>query len=122
MRRALRDVVPAEILDRRRKAFITRAPFEMILSDPRSMSEMTRGMVSGSLGVVAPAMFSEIGTRAAQGQEIHIVSFLRTIFLEAWLRNLNDRGILAGCSNHVHDPRTLVPMFELARDNTVERR
>jgi asparagine synthase (glutamine-hydrolysing) len=122
MRRALRDVVPAEILDRRRKAFITRAPFEMILSDPRSLSEMTRGMVSGFLGVVAPAMLSEIGTRAAQGHEIHIVSFLRTIFLEVWLRNLNGRGILAGCSNHADDSGTLFPMLEFARDTTVERR
>ena len=104
MRRALREIVPTEILDRRRKAFISRAPLEMILSDHRSIREMTRQMISGSLGVVAPEMFSELATRAAQGQEIHIVSFLRTVFLEVWLRNLNDKGILAGCDHHAQDP------------------
>jgi asparagine synthase (glutamine-hydrolysing) len=49
MRRALIDIVPEEILNRKRKAFVARAPLAAISTDWANLVEMTQHMVSSSL-------------------------------------------------------------------------
>lgn len=104
MRRALREIVPAEILNRRRKAFVSRMAAVPIISHSAMLAEMSRQMESGLLGIVDPLAFSEIPRRAGNGQVIPIVSFLRTIFTEVWLRALVSRGVLEG-SDRVRDTK-----------------
>ena len=52
LRRALAGIVPGEILNRNRKAFVARAPLVSISSDWTNLVEMTQHMISGSLGLV----------------------------------------------------------------------
>jgi len=94
MRRALRGIVPSEILERRRKAYVTRAPRELIASHFEDLRSMTAHMLSGSFEIVDPRLFLEMLTRASEGREVHFVGILRTISLEVWLKAMVVRGIV----------------------------
>src|SRR5213075_2882466 len=52
MRRALVGIVPDEILNRKTKAFVARAPMKTVSRDWAKLMEMTQNMVIGSLGIV----------------------------------------------------------------------
>ncbi len=88
MRRALVGIVPAEILDRRRKAYVSRAPLAALSRERASLDELSTNMLAGSLGIVNAACFAQILQRAREGQEVPIVTLMRTIELEIWLREL----------------------------------
>ena len=94
MRRALRGIVPEEVLNRHRKAFISRGPLEAIASESGRLADLSREMISVSLGIVDPVFFSQVPKRAAKGDEIPVVSYLRTVYAEFWLREAKGRGIL----------------------------
>lgn len=96
MRRALMEVVPEGILDRKRKAFVARAPTAAISSEWTSLREITRNMVSASLGVITEQSLSEFLYKARQGQPVPLVQLMRTLYLELWLRSVSQREILAG--------------------------
>jgi asparagine synthase (glutamine-hydrolysing) len=89
MRRALVGLVPNEILNRRRKAFVARAPMAAISTELAGLTEMSQRMQSSSLGIVDAHAFREALNLAAQGKEILIVPLLRIVMLESWLRNLS---------------------------------
>jgi asparagine synthase (glutamine-hydrolysing) len=93
MRRALVGVVPDELLNRRRKAFVSRGPRVAISSEWPRLVEMTQHMISSSLGIVDPCKFSVALQQARQGEEVSVVTLMRTVAIERWLRNLNSRGI-----------------------------
>jgi asparagine synthase (glutamine-hydrolysing) len=96
MRRALVGIVPDEILNRRGKAFVARAPLLSISRDWATLTEITQNnMVSGALGVVAPERFSEVLHKARRGEEIPLVTLMRTIRIERWLRRLRTLGIVS---------------------------
>jgi asparagine synthase (glutamine-hydrolysing) len=88
MRRALAGIVPSEILNRRRKAFIARAPTAAISAQWADAIELTQQMASESLGIVVPEKFVVALERARVGREIPMIPLLRTIALELWLRNM----------------------------------
>ncbi len=94
MRRALVGIVPDEILNRTRKAFIARWPLVRISKEWTHWAEMTQHMVSSSLGIVDPERISEALQKARRGEEVPIVKLMRTIFLEEWLRDLRALGIV----------------------------
>lgn len=94
MRRALRTIVPSEILDRRRKAFVARAPFLTISSQWTHMLALTSDMLSDSLGIVDEAACHESLRLVREGHEVPIVPLIRTLSLETWLRDLFSRGVL----------------------------
>jgi asparagine synthase (glutamine-hydrolysing) len=86
MRRALVDIVPEEILNRKRKAYIARSPLAAISADWTCYSELTRHMASGSLGVVDTKKFLEALQNACRGQAVSTIAILRTLGIERWLR------------------------------------
>jgi asparagine synthase (glutamine-hydrolysing) len=86
MRRALRGIVPEQILNRRRKAFVARAPLLAIASQWTVIREMTNGMVSEALGIVDSEIFRETLQSARAGREVPLVPLVRTLQLESWLR------------------------------------
>jgi asparagine synthase (glutamine-hydrolysing) len=86
MRRALVGIVPAEILQRRRKAYMARTPLAAISQDWESFAALSTNMVAVSLGIVDARSFTETLDRARQGKEVPIVSLMRTLDLEIWLR------------------------------------
>jgi len=94
MRRALKGIVPDQILERKRKAFISRGSSAIISAEWASLVEISRHMVSISLGIVARRPFLETLRKGRKGAEIPIVPLTRTLRMEFWLRELRERGIL----------------------------
>jgi len=96
MRRALADIVPDELLSRKRKAYVARAPLAAISTDWMALLEMAQNMVSSLHGIVDPQRFLEVLQKIRHGQEAPIIPLLRTVTIETWLRNLSDRRVLVG--------------------------
>jgi asparagine synthase (glutamine-hydrolysing) len=89
MRRALAGIVPDEVLNRRRKAFVSRAPMEALTCEPIDLA-----LLGHSLRVVDPACLNDCMQAALQGREIPMTTALRTVILERWLRHVVQRGII----------------------------
>src|SRR5882762_1945088 len=94
MRRALVGIVPDEFLNRKRKAYVARAPLAAISAEWPHFAEMTQHMVSSSLGVVEPKAFLEALQKARQGQEVSTVTVMRTLGIENWLQKLKDSKLM----------------------------
>jgi len=96
MRRALVDIVPNEVLNRKRKAFPTRGPVAALSEHWLRLGRLADHMVSDALGIVNPHALTEALQRACAGQEISTVSLTRTLAVEGWLRHIWDRDLLRG--------------------------
>ena len=94
LRRALRDIVPAEILDRRRKAYASRAPRVAIIDEWENLSELCRNMLSAHYGIVDEAALVKELLACRNDDQSPFISLMRTIVLEAWLRNVCGRGLI----------------------------
>jgi len=91
MRRALRGLVPSEILDRKRKAFISRAPIVALREELDELLRETKQMLSSDLGIVDQQKFQQHLKQAAAGQPVLVVPLLRTLLVEAWLCHISRR-------------------------------
>jgi asparagine synthase (glutamine-hydrolysing) len=98
MRRALAGIVPHELLNRKRKAFVSRAPMVMISAQWASLIEMSQGMDDCLSGIVSTARFCETIQKTRQRQDVPIVLLMRTLNFELWLRGVRDSGILKLCA------------------------
>jgi len=94
LRRSLAGIVPNQILNRKRKAFVSRAPLKSIAKDWTFLDEVSKHMVAESIGVVEPEKFRRVLENARSGYQVPLVFLLRTITLEAWLRHISDRIIV----------------------------
>ncbi len=94
MRRALVGIVPDEILNRKGKAFVARAPLLAVGRDWANLIEITQNMLSSSLGMVDPQRISDVLQKARRGEEVPMLTLMRTIFIEGWLKNLRASGIV----------------------------
>ncbi len=94
MRRALAGLVPSEVLQRKSKAFVTRAPIAVESVDCQVLLETARNMVVVSAGIVEPKAFVETLQRLRQRQEVPMVPLLRTLAIETWLRSLQQFRLL----------------------------
>jgi asparagine synthase (glutamine-hydrolysing) len=94
MRRALVGIVPPEILNRKRKAFVARTPLTSIVRDCHRLSEITKHMVCEALGFVSSEEFSKALEKTSQGSEVPLVFLMRTLAVEAWLLKLARRQLL----------------------------
>jgi asparagine synthase (glutamine-hydrolysing) len=94
MRRALVGIVPDELLSRKRKAFVTRTPIATIGRDWANLEQASQHFLLSSLEIVDHQRLSEAVQKARHGQEVPIVSLMRTLAIEAWLRSLGDQGML----------------------------
>jgi asparagine synthase (glutamine-hydrolysing) len=88
MRRALVGIVPDELLNRKRKAFVARGPRVAISMHWTRLTEISRHMVTSSLGIVDSTAYCDALEQARNGQDVPIIPIMRTITLEMWLRNL----------------------------------
>jgi len=115
MRRALVGIVPDELLNRKRKAFVARATMAAISSEWARLAKMTQQMVSGSLGIVDTKNLMAALQKARDGKEVPTATIIRTLSIEFWLLNLSEHRVSASSSK---DPRdsldgfapTLVPV------------
>jgi asparagine synthase (glutamine-hydrolysing) len=105
MRRALVNIVPHELLNRKRKAYVARSTLAAISADWNRYSNLTQYMASGSLRMVDPKAFLDALQKARHGQEVSAVTVIRTLGIEFWLTNLSHRRILFGNEKDVQDLR-----------------
>jgi asparagine synthase (glutamine-hydrolysing) len=94
MRRALVGIVPDELLNRKRKAFINRGPRVSIAAEWPNLLELGRHMLMSSLGIVDSTHFVEALQTIRQGIDVPIIPLIRTVGIEFWLRNLTARHVL----------------------------
>jgi asparagine synthase (glutamine-hydrolysing) len=94
MRRALVGIVPDEVLQRKRKAYVSRRPMVAVSAVSSELIEMSRDMVSVELGFVVQSEFVRAVQQIASGFEGPLIPLMRTIALELWLRNLQERALL----------------------------
>jgi hypothetical protein len=88
MRRALAGTVPEELLNRKRKAYVDRAPRIAISTEWPSLAEISQQMVGNSLGIVHARAFCKALHDVQKDHELPIVSLMRTLTIERWLRNV----------------------------------
>jgi hypothetical protein len=94
MRRALVDIVPDEILNRKTKAFVTRSPMVAVSNDWAHFTEMPQNMLSSSLGIVDPESISEAIQKVRRGEAVPMVILKRTLYLEGWLKDIRALGVI----------------------------
>ncbi len=100
MRRALAGIVPQEILERRRKAFVVRGPMAALAKSCDHITALVSPMICDALGFLDRSLFMQSLDLARQGHEEPLVLILHTLRLELWLRSAVARGVLA-----VDDPK-----------------
>lgn len=105
MRRALAGIVPDEVLNRKRKAYVARAPLAAISADWAHFIDLSRHMASSSLGIVKSEKFLEALQQARHGQETPIITVMRTLGMESWLKSLNSQGVFLGKDRDSLDSR-----------------
>jgi asparagine synthase (glutamine-hydrolysing) len=88
MRRALVGIVPDEILNRKRKAYVVRAPAAAIAARWKDVRALTQNMVAETLGIVSAAEFLRTLEDARDGRAIVSLPVQRMLQLEGWLRNI----------------------------------
>ena len=93
MRRAMTGIVPAEILARRRKAFVARSTLKTISAAFSALERSSEQLKAISLKLVDSSAFSKTLESARQGQEIDVAPVLRLLILESWLRDVYERGL-----------------------------
>jgi len=93
MRRALRGIVPQEILSRRTKQLGARTPIVAMGNILEELQMAFDSALSWRLGYVNGAQFITAVRAARIGKETPIVPMLKTISLEFWLRDLASRGL-----------------------------
>lgn len=112
MRRALAGIVPDDVLNRKRKAFVSRGPIAAISEQRAKLSLITRNMMLGSLGVVDEHVLTEYMERARRGAEIPIAPVMRTLALELWLRHSRAWNVIELTPFDQHESVTLAAFRE----------
>jgi asparagine synthase (glutamine-hydrolysing) len=95
MRRALAGIVPDEILNRKSKAFVARAPMVGISNDWARLVEITQDMVCNSLGIVDSIRLQEMLQKARRGEdELPMIPLMRTLLIEGWIKDIGTFGVV----------------------------
>jgi len=90
MRRALRNIVPEEILSRRRKAFQLRGPLRVLQASQPTIERLFADSTVGNAGYVDINELHAVLGRTAEGDPTWWQMLLRTIALELWLRSCHN--------------------------------
>jgi asparagine synthase (glutamine-hydrolysing) len=93
MRRALVGIVPEEILNRKRKAYVARRPSLEIVTDWKNFRRKRPQLTTSLLGVVNAEELAGALEQVRQGQDAAIVPLFRTLLIEIWLSQLRDQKI-----------------------------
>ena len=88
MRRALGSVVPTPILERKRKAYISRGPIADLRSARQDIEELFSDSLAASYGLLDREQFLEAFHNELTGETKWIAHLTRAIKVELWLRSL----------------------------------
>jgi asparagine synthase (glutamine-hydrolysing) len=88
MRRALKTMVPTEILERRRKAFLIRGPLASIRTGKEKIGSLFAAPLSAEYGFIDPMKIRSRLELIARGKETRLWKHLmKAIAFELWLRD-----------------------------------
>jgi asparagine synthase (glutamine-hydrolysing) len=88
MRRALRTIVPTEILERKRKAYISRGPIANLRAAKQDIDELFSDSLASRYGLVDKDQFLKAFHTELAGETMWIAHLTRAIKAELWLRSL----------------------------------
>lgn len=97
MRRALKSLVPQEILQRKRKAFVAQDPLDYFRTESRSLSAMANGRLAA---FVYRSRLQQAIKGAEEGQATPVIQLVRTLNLAAWLTHLTRWRVIEPSSEH----------------------
>jgi hypothetical protein len=112
MRRALRGIVPEAVLERKRKAYVARAPLKSLHAEAETLRAWTANMICCEIGAVDFQQFERALAAACRGDDSHLWRISRTLALESWLRDSRVQSVLrmpiaqnvVGCAETPHAP------------------
>jgi len=88
MRNALRDLVPTEVLERRRKAFVMRRPMNRFSDRRQNIASLFEESELSKANLVDLSVFQRaLREVSSEVLEMSLASMLRTIYLELWLKS-----------------------------------
>jgi asparagine synthase (glutamine-hydrolysing) len=108
MRRAMRGIVPAEVIARKRKAFVARAPRTAIATEWNSLAGNGQRFVTASLGLVDAPCLLEAMNCARLGRDVALVPLVRAVGLECWLRHLFSHKVCSDLARKEQDQRAFL--------------
>jgi asparagine synthase (glutamine-hydrolysing) len=86
MRRALKNIVPEEILERRRKAYLIRGPINLIRREREWLAVQFQNLHCAEMGLVDPASLpAALDSIAREGDPKWLPYLMRLISFELWL-------------------------------------
>jgi asparagine synthase (glutamine-hydrolysing) len=88
MRRALANIVPYEVLERRRKAYQLRAPLRALQQAHDVLGKLFAEPMLADAGLIDVTVLRQSLRRTAEGDPAWWQAMLRTIALELWLRSI----------------------------------
>lgn len=94
LRRSLSGIVPEEILNRKRKAFVARGPAKRLRAETAAFLEHGCKLTLAAIGVVHAPVFAECLKNVEDGYDVPLVALMRTVDLEQWLRAVSCQGFL----------------------------
>jgi len=107
MRRALRHIVPSEVLERRRKAYRIRGPLAVFQNSKEKLLLLFKNSLVAEQGLVdLPALRLAIELTSSGQSFVWWQPLMKTIAYELWLRASWTKSLI-GASSHL---QTFVPM------------
>ena len=104
-RRALRGMVPEELLGRKRKAFVSRGPALSVAAYASERRGTAEPLFVEMLGIVDAAKFAQNLEALVHGRQVPVIALLRTIEIEFWLRHMAARSLLRiSAASNVRNP------------------
>ena len=101
MRRALVGIVPDELLNRKRKAFLARQPLVDIMSHWSAYRELTENSILVALRVIDRAQLTASLEKAKAGDMIPLTLLAHAVVLENWLRHVRSYGFMPSLPGYV---------------------
>lgn len=95
LRRAMKGIVPEEILNRKRKAFVVRQLIAALSETRDSLAKDRKEFLCGAYRIAEFGAFIEALDAACRGEDVPLIPLVRTIALENWLRSINSQSLFA---------------------------
>ena len=104
MRRALRSVVPEEILERRRKAYQIRGPLSAMQEKRSKIDRLFANALIGDRGLIQPTRLQAALSLTNKSNDIRWwKTLMRAIAFELWLRGSDPSRAMDRAGTHVHN-------------------
>ncbi len=94
MKRALINIVPDELLNRKRRPFVPPQPTKDPSAELPVLVDIGQHTTNSFIGIVDVNRFLEALQRARFAGEVPTSILNRTLMLESWLRHLANQGVL----------------------------